>query len=127
MGAAYRLARSDKPPLGYANHMGYVIAAIVVLLIVAGFVTFMVMNSMRKGSAQAEDPSPGIGQDRTPLGDTTEHAGTQARSGETEEDPEEPDRGVDPSGTERTPGGEGPERPDRPEDRQLRDAGARDA
>jgi hypothetical protein len=86
--------------------MGYVIAGIVVLLLVAGFVTFIVMNSMRKGAgAGTADPSarqsgrggpPGIGEDPTPLGDTAEHA----------------DEGVDPS------------RPSRPEDRQLGDAGA---
>jgi hypothetical protein len=95
--------------------MGYVIAAIVLLLLVAGFVTFLVLNSMRKGSAKAEEGgqsgSPGVGQDATPLGDTTEHAGTHAETGETAEDPE---------------GGEDPSRPARPEDRQLRDAGARE-
>jgi hypothetical protein len=92
--------------------MGYVIAAIVVLLIVAGFVTFAVLNSMRKSSAKAEDGgAPGVGGDETPLGDTTEHAGKHGESGETDEEPE---------------GGEGPPRPARPEDRQLRDAGARE-
>jgi hypothetical protein len=107
--------------------MGYVIAAIVVLLIVAGFVTFVVLNSMRKGSAKAEDDgTPGIGQDETPLGDTTEHAGSHGESGETADDPEGAARGVDPSGGDAPEGGEGPTRPERPEDRQLRDAGARD-
>jgi hypothetical protein len=116
--------------------MGYVIAAILVLLIVAGFVTFLVMNSMRKGSGGGSpDPSadqserggpPGVGQDETPLGDTTEHAGSQSESGQTADDPEGAARGFDPSGGEGSEGGEGPSRPDRPEDRQLRDAGARD-
>jgi hypothetical protein len=70
--------------------MGYVIAAIVVLLIVAGFVTFVVLNSMRKGSAKAEDEgTPGIGQDETPLGDTTEHAGDQTEQGTTAREPEQ--------------------------------------
>jgi hypothetical protein len=99
--------------------MGYVIAGIVVLLLVAGFVTFMVMNSMRKGGPAARDASgPGIGGDPTPLGDTTEHAGTQTGRGTTAEDPE------------RNPGeddaaqGFDPARPAKPEDRQLRDAGA---
>ena len=92
--------------------MGYVIAAIVVLLIVAGFVTFAVLNSMRKSSPKAEDAgAPGVGRDETPLGDTTEHAGRHGESGETADEPE---------------GGEGPARPARPEDRQLRDAGARE-
>jgi len=104
--------------------MGYVIAGILVLLIVAGFVTFLVRNSMRKGAGRnTADPSarqgdregpPGIGQDPTPLGDTTEHAGEQTEHGTTAED------------AERNAGEEGydPARPARPEDRQLRDAGA---
>jgi hypothetical protein len=116
--------------------MGYVIAAIIVLLLVAGFVTFLVMNSMRKGSGtRSPDPSadesqrggpPGMGEDETPLGDTTEHAGSQSESGRTADDPEGAARGVDPSAGEAPEGGEGPSRPARPEDRQLRDAGARD-
>ena len=116
--------------------MGYVIAAIVVLLIVAGFVTFLVMNSMSKGPGrQSPDASadqserggpPGVGQDETPLGDTTEHAGSQSESGTTADDPEGAGRGVDPGGGDAPEGGEGPQRPARPEDRQLRDAGARE-
>jgi hypothetical protein len=114
--------------------MGYVIAAIVVLLIVAGFVTFLVMNSMRKGAGGGTgDPSapeseqggpPGIGKDPTPLGDTTEHAGGQSAEGHTAEDPESGERGQDPATGEPVAGGPGPTRPGRPEDRQLRDAGA---
>jgi hypothetical protein len=105
--------------------MGYVIAAIVVLLIVAGFITFLVLNSMRKGSGQSSaDPSaeasehggaPGIGGDEMPLGDTSEHAGEQSDEGATHRDPEgDPEVDED----------DGPTRPARPEDRQLRDAGA---
>jgi hypothetical protein len=93
--------------------MGYVIAAIIVLLIVAGFVTFLVMNSMRKGSTVAPGGSPGIGRDETPLGDTTEHAGRQTPSGTVAEDAERnagQESGLDPAA--------------RPEDRQLGDAGA---
>jgi hypothetical protein len=117
---------SARGATGYAKDMGYVIAAIVVLLLVAGFVTFLVLNSMRKSSAKAEDAgAPGVGADETPLGDTTEHAGTHGESGETADDPEGAARGVDPEGGE-AEGGEGPSRPDRPEDRQLRDAGARE-
>jgi hypothetical protein len=114
--------------------MGYVIAAIVVLLIVAVFVTFLVMNSMRKGAGsgsqdQSADESerggpPGIGEDPTPLGDTTEHAGEQSEQGMTADDPESAARGHDPAGDAPPPGGEGPEQPARPEDRQLRDSGA---
>jgi hypothetical protein len=89
--------------------MGYVIVAIVLMLIVAAFVTFLVLNSMRKGAGSGSaDPSarrsdhngtPGIGQDPTPLGDTSEHA----------DDP-----GV----------GQDPAQPARPEERQRGDAGA---
>jgi len=114
--------------------MGYVIAAIIVLLIVAGFVTFLVLNSMRKGSGRGDGDAsagqsgrsgpPGIGEDPSPLGDTTEHAGTQSREGSTAEDPESADRGHDPTADAPQPGGEGPQRPDRSEDRQRRDAGA---
>ena len=113
--------------------MGYVIAAILVLLIVAGFITFLVMNSMRKGAGRASaDPSagqsarggpPGIGEDPTPFGDTSQHAGEQSETGTTATDPEEADRGVDPAETA-SGGGGAPSKPARPEDRQLRDAGA---
>jgi hypothetical protein len=99
--------------------MGYVIAGILVLLLVAGFITFLVMNSMRKGgpAARGDAGAPGIGEDATPLGDTTEHAGQQTSRGTTADDAErnageEGEQGLDPS------------RPARPEDRQLRDAGA---
>jgi hypothetical protein len=99
--------------------MGYVVAGIVVLLLVAGFITFLVLSSMRKGSARSDHEGPaGIGPDRTPLGDTTEHAGEQTGRGTTASDPErnpgedDADSGFDPS------------RPAKPEDRQLRDAGA---
>jgi predicted lipid-binding transport protein (Tim44 family) len=99
--------------------MGYVIAGILVLLLVAGFITFVVMNAMRKSGPTAPGGGPpGVGQDPTPLGDTTEHAGAQTRRGTTAEDPE------------RNPGeddasqGFDPARPAKPEDRQLRDAGA---
>jgi hypothetical protein len=91
--------------------MGYVVAGIVVLFLVAGFVAFLVMSSMRKGAgAGSADPSarqsgrggpPGIGTDPTPLGDTSEHAGENDAGA-----------GYDPAATPR------------PEDRQMGDAGA---
>jgi hypothetical protein len=62
--------------------MEYVIPIIVVVLLVAGFVTFLVLNAAEKGGAAAEgDPGPpGIGADeQTPLGDTTEHSDTEPR------------------------------------------------
>ena len=74
--------------------MGYVIAAILVLLLVGLFVTFFVVNATKKsGRANPSDPGaegtpPGIAApDPSPLGDTTEHAGDQ-REGRTTEDPE---------------------------------------
>ena len=66
--------------------MGYVIAAILVLLIVAAGVTFFVLNaSGRKGGSAAADSDHGEGQpgseaaivapdDQTPLGDTDQHS-----------------------------------------------------
>jgi hypothetical protein len=74
--------------------MGYVIAGIVVLLLVAAFVTFFVINATKKsGRAGPSDPGAegnpaGIASpDSSPLGDTTQHAGEQ-REGATAEDPE---------------------------------------
>jgi hypothetical protein len=99
--------------------MGYVIAAVIVLLLVAGFITYLVMNSISKRDAPAAtgDTKPGMGVDpSTPLGDTGEHAGRHTSRGTTESD------------AERNAGEEGatddPPRPRRPEDRQMRDAGA---
>jgi hypothetical protein len=68
--------------------MKYVIPLIIVLLLVAGFVTFLVMNATRRGRSasrgtEPEEAPPGIGQDSTPLGDTDEHAGSQTESGRT--------------------------------------------
>jgi hypothetical protein len=59
--------------------MGYVIAAILVLLIVAAGVTFFVLRSTRTGQeASIAEPDP-----NTPLGDTDQHAGEQTSAGET--------------------------------------------
>jgi hypothetical protein len=71
--------------------MGYVIAGVLVLLIITGFITFLVMNSMKKNDlSDAGDPGADqnplgiIGSDEdSPLGDTTEHAGEQNERGET--------------------------------------------
>ena len=57
--------------------MEYVIPIVLVILVVAGFVAFLVLNAAEKGGAAAEgEPAPpGIGTDEsTPLGDTTQHA-----------------------------------------------------
>jgi hypothetical protein len=70
--------------------MEYVIPAVLVLLLVAGFVTFLVLNATRKsGSVGGREEPPGIGQDETPLGDTAEHAGEQTEAGTTARDPEQ--------------------------------------
>ncbi len=69
--------------------MEYIVAAVLVLLLIAGFVTFMVLNATRKsGSAGPSDPgaegNPAgiVAPDSSPLGDTAEHAGEQS-GGET--------------------------------------------
>jgi hypothetical protein len=71
--------------------MGYVIAAFLVILIVGGFVMFLVMNSAKRSNvSDADDPgregSPGmLGSDPgSPVGDTREHAGEQSGEGTTE-------------------------------------------
>jgi hypothetical protein len=75
--------------------MGYVIAAIVLLLIVAAGVTFLMLNATRRqGRAAASDSEYGRGtpgseaaivapDENTPLGDTDQHAGEQTREDET--------------------------------------------
>ncbi len=101
--------------------MEYVIAGIVVLLLVAGFVTFFVINAAKKGGGAApSDPGAegtpaGIASpDPSPLGDTTEHSGDQAE-GQTVADTEPAD-----GGGERKPrvGDPGPEAR-RPESERL--------
>jgi hypothetical protein len=75
--------------------MEYVIPAVLVMVLVGGFVTFLVLNATKKSGPVAEkddEGAPGIGQDPTPLGDTTEHAGRQTERGTTGEDPEEGER-----------------------------------
>jgi hypothetical protein len=81
--------------------MGYVIAGILVVLIVAAAIAFFVTSATkRKGQASIAAP------DSSPLGDTEEHAGEQNEEGETVADPEA-DRGMDPSGTSPGVGGPG--------------------
>jgi hypothetical protein len=70
--------------------MGYVIAAILVVLIVAAVVAFVVRRAT----------------DSTPLGDTEEHAGEHNREGQTVAEPEA-GRGMDPSETSPGVGGAG--------------------
>jgi hypothetical protein len=54
----------------------YVIVAVLLVLVIALFVTFMVLNTTnRRGAAAREPGPPGIGpDDETPLGDTPEHS-----------------------------------------------------
>jgi hypothetical protein len=63
--------------------MGYVIAALVVLLIVGGFVFLLVTNATKKSNV-SDAGDPGADQnslsilgsdDETPAGDTSQHAG----------------------------------------------------
>jgi len=65
--------------------MEWVIPLVLFVVLVGGFVTFMVLNATKKGEASAEGASgaPGIGRDDTPLGDTTQHAGEQDSEGRT--------------------------------------------
>jgi hypothetical protein len=72
--------------------MEYVIPAVLVLLLVGGFVTFLVLNATRKSGPAAtgrDEGAPGMGADETPLGDTAEHAGEQTEAGTTASDPEQ--------------------------------------
>ena len=103
--------------------MGYVIAAVVLLLIVAAGVTFFVLNaSSRQRQSAAADPGHGEGtpgseaaivapDERTPLGDTDQHAGEQTEEGRTvsgrEGEGREPARGSVPPAGEGGVGGEG--------------------
>ena len=74
--------------------MEYLIPIMLVLLLVAGAVTFLVMNATRKSKpSEAEsggdsDPKTMAATDSSPLGDTTEHAGDQSQEGETVRAPE---------------------------------------
>jgi hypothetical protein len=99
--------------------MGYVIALIIVLLLVAGFITFMVMNASRRGGepgptdpGASGSPAGIAAPDSSPLGDSAEHAGLQ-EGGTTVRDPE--NEGTDPAqGRRPRVGDPGPETVDRP-------------
>src|SRR3954447_1157505 len=71
--------------------MGYVIAGVLVILIIAGLILFLVTNSMNKSNV-SDAGDPGADQnplsivgsdDSTPAGDTSQHAGTQNAEGRT--------------------------------------------
>ena len=61
--------------------MSYVLVGILLLLLVGGFVTFLVMQATKRSAhataADGDDAAPGQGADESPLGDTTQHAGEQ--------------------------------------------------
>lgn len=61
--------------------MSYVLMGILVLLLVGGFVTFLVMNATKKSdhatARDSGDTAPGLAADDAPLGDTEQHAGQQ--------------------------------------------------
>jgi hypothetical protein len=98
--------------------MGYVIAGILVVLIVAAGVAFFTMRATRsrRGEAAADrghgGGTPGseaaiVAPDsNTPLGDTDQHAGEQTREGVTVDQPEA-GRGMDPAETSPGVGGPG--------------------
>jgi hypothetical protein len=82
--------------------MGYVIAAIIVVLIVgAGIAVWVRSATTRKGPTTIAAPDEG-----TPLGDTSQHAGEQSRTGETVSDPDA--EATRTGGTDPTPGVGGP-------------------
>jgi hypothetical protein len=96
--------------------MGYVIAAILVLLIVAAGVTVFTLRATRTrrpeaaadrshGGTPGSDAAIVAPDENTPLGDTDQHAGEQSREGETVADPEA-GRGIDPGKS--SPGISGP-------------------
>jgi len=101
--------------------MEYVIPIVVVVLLVAGFVTFMVLNATKKSGPVADgegEGAPGIGPDETPLGDTAEHAGRQSSEGTTVAGQDGGEHGTDADGAHHARPGEGegetrfePERP----------------
>jgi hypothetical protein len=82
--------------------MGYVIAAILVVVIVAiGIAVWVRAATTRKGQASIAAPDEG-----TPAGDTSEHAGEQSREGTTVSDPDA--EATRSGGTDPMPGVGGP-------------------
>ena len=106
--------------------MSYVLVGILLLLLVGGFITFMVMQATKRSAhataADSDNPAPGQGADESPLGDTTEHAGRQpGQEGYTAGDQDADDKG----GTGAPVGGAdavtGDNEQDRPDGRYQRD------
>jgi hypothetical protein len=63
--------------------MGYVIPLILVVVLVGGFLVYLVLNATRKSgpAATGDAGEPGVGADPSPLGDTTEHSDQKATEG----------------------------------------------
>jgi hypothetical protein len=64
--------------------MEWVVIVVLLVLLIGGFVAFLVLNASKKsGPVAGDEGPPGIGPDETPLGDTTEHAGDTTEHGTT--------------------------------------------
>jgi hypothetical protein len=94
--------------------MEYLIPIMLVLLLVSGFVTFMVLNATKQSkpseAADSDESDPktmAATDDDSPLGDTTEHAGEQSQEGETVEGPEGEGEGGDGGSASGIDGGAG--------------------
>jgi hypothetical protein len=97
--------------------MGYLIAVVLLLLLVTGFVTFLVLRATRKSNPAAPDESQ--------AGDTTEHAGSHSERGHTAH-PEGAGEGGDGDGhrdTARPGEGEGSRAVPEPESERLGNRG----
>jgi hypothetical protein len=111
--------------------MTYLIPIILVLLLVAGVVTFGVLNATKQSKpseAQNDDendPKTMAASDPSPLGDTTEHAGDQSEEGHTVRDPEgegEREGGGSAQGIDGGAGDPATEKDTRPESERLANA-----
>ena len=113
--------------------MTYLIPLILVLLLVAGVVTFGVLNATKQSKpseAQNDDesdPKTMAASDPSPLGDTTEHAGDQSDEGHTVRDPEGAGEGKGGGSASGVDGGAGTEKDTRSESERLTNAGRRQA
>jgi len=66
--------------------MEWAVIIILLILLVGGFVAFLVFNASKKSGPVADgsdEGPPGIGTDETPLGDTSQHAGDTTPHGTT--------------------------------------------
>jgi hypothetical protein len=107
--------------------MEYVIPIVLVMLLIGGFVTFLVLNATKKSKpAEAEgseDKAPtnmAAADEDSPLGDTSEHAGEQSEQGHTVRDPEGGGEGRSEGDAPVRPGeGEGGEGAPQPESEKL--------